>query len=240
MIQLTDVTIAYQQQIALENITLDFVDQTITGIIGPNGAGKSTLMKGILNIIPFHGTIKIDGKPAKEQLQQVAYVEQKSGIDFTFPITVAEFVSLGLYSKLGLFHSLKKKEWRKVFVALEQVGLKDFSKRQISELSGGQFQRILIARCLVQDARYIFLDEPFVGIDATSETIIFDILKNLQQEGRSIFVVHHDLTKVTDYFDHLLLLNKQLVAYGETSKVFSKDNLQKTFGGSLMTGGILV
>ncbi|MHC5247084.1 metal ABC transporter ATP-binding protein [Enterococcus sp. LJL90] len=237
MIICQNVSVAYQQQLALKNINLHLEDHAITGIIGPNGAGKSTLIKAILGIIPFAGNITIDGKPIKEQRQQVAYVEQKSNLDFTFPITVAEFVSLGLYREVGILRRLTKKNWQQVAAALEQVGLAALGSRQISELSGGQFQRILIARCLVQEAQYIFLDEPFVGIDAVSEEIIFEILRELQQAGKTIFVVHHDLAKVQNYFDQLLILDKEVIAYGETATVFNKNYLGKAFNGQLYFGG---
>ncbi|WP_265459880.1 metal ABC transporter ATP-binding protein [Enterococcus sp. HY326] len=237
MIICQNVSVAYQQQLALKNINLRLEDHAITGIIGPNGAGKSTLIKAILGIISFAGNITIDGKPIKEQRQQVAYVEQKSNLDFTFPITVAEFVSLGLYREVGILRRLTKKNWQQVAAALEQVGLAALGSRQISELSGGQFQRILIARCLVQEAQYIFLDEPFVGIDAVSEEIIFEILRELQQAGKTIFVVHHDLAKVQNYFDQLLILDKEVIAYGETATVFNKNYLGQAFNGQLYFGG---
>lgn len=239
MIESYDLSVSYRQQApALKNISFRLDGPTITGIIGPNGAGKSTLLKSMLNIIPHSGEVTFVGTEKSEAHQKIAYVEQKSAVDFTFPITVKEFVSLGTYPQVGLFRRLKPKHWQKVATALEQVGLSEFSKRQISELSGGQFQRILIARCLVQESDYIFLDEPFVGIDSISEEIIVKILQELKDQGKMILVVHHDLSKVENYFDQLILLNRELIDIGKTAEVFNQENLRKTYGDHLFWGGL--
>ena len=239
MIHIENLKVTYNQIPALSNINLEIKGPGITGIIGPNGAGKSTLIKAILNIIPSTGIAKIDNKISKENLDNVAYVEQKINIDYNFPIKVRECVSLGLYSKIGIFKKLKKSDWQKVDDALKLVGLEKFSNRQISELSGGQFQRVLIARCLVQEAQYIVLDEPFVGIDSVSEEIIMETLRNLRDNGHTILIVHHDLRKVHSYFDNVLLLNKEIIAYGNTKDTFTRENLTKAYGTDLffMGGG---
>ena len=239
MIKVENLNVTYNQSPALSNINLEINGPGITGIIGPNGAGKSTLIKAILNIIPSTGISKIDNKISKENLDNVAYVEQKINIDYNFPIKVRECVSLGLYSKIGILRKLKKSDWQKVDDALKLVGLEKFSNRQISELSGGQFQRVLIARCLVQEAKYIFLDEPFVGIDSVSEEIIMETLRNLRDNGHTILIVHHDLRKVDSYFDNVLLLNKEIIAYGNTKDTFTRENLTKAYGTDLffMGGG---
>ena len=238
MIKIENLNVTYNQTPALSNINLEIKGPGITGIIGPNGAGKSTLIKAVLNIIPSTGISKIDDKIAKENLDNVAYVEQKINIDYNFPIKVRECVSLGLYSKIGILKKLKKSDWQKVDDALKLVGLEKFSNRQISELSGGQFQRVLIARCLVQDAKYIFLDEPFVGIDSVSEEIIMNTLRNLRDKGHTILIVHHDLRKVHSYFDSVLLLNKEVIAFGDTESTFTRTNLTTAYGTDLFfTGG---
>ena len=239
MIKIENLTVTYNQTPALSNINLEITGPGITGIIGPNGAGKSTLIKAVLNIIPSIGISKIDDKIAKENLDNVAYVEQKINIDYNFTIKVRACVSLGLYSKIGILKKLKKSDWQKVDDALKLVGLEKFSNRQISELSGGQFQRVLIARCLVQEAKYIFLDEPFVGIDSVSEEIIMETLRNLRDNGHTILIVHHDLRKVDSYFDNVLLLNKEIIAYGNTKDTFTRENLTKAYGTDLffMGGG---
>ena len=239
MVDIKNLTVTYKDTPALENINVKLSKSKIIGIVGPNGAGKSTLIKAILNIIPSKGIVTIDDKVSKEQLSNVAYVEQKIKIDYTFPIKVRECVSLGIYPKIGLFKKLKKEDWKKVDYALKLVGLEEYSNRQISELSGGQFQRVLIARCLVQEAKYIFLDEPFIGIDSVSEEIIMNTLRKLRDNGHTILIVHHDLRKVHAYFDEVLLLNKKLISYGSTKETFTRENLTNTYGTDLffMGGG---
>lgn len=239
MIEIKNLTVTYKDTPALDNINVTLSNSKIIGIVGPNGAGKSTLIKAVLNIISSKGIIKIDDKLSKDQLDIVAYVEQKINIDYNFPIKVRECVSLGIYPKIGLFKNLNKSDWQKVDEALKLVGLEEFSNRQISELSGGQFQRVLIARCLVQEAKYIFLDEPFVGIDSVSEEIIMNTLRKLRDNGHTILIVHHDLRKVHAYFDEVLLLNKKLISYGNTKETFTRENLTNTYGTDLffMGGG---
>ena len=239
MIEIKNLTVTYKDTPALDNINVTLSKSKIIGIVGPNGAGKSTLIKAVLNIISSKGIIKIDDKLSKDQLGSVAYVEQKINIDYNFPIKVRECVSLGIYPKIGLFKNLNKSDWQKVDEALKLVGLEEFSNRQISELSGGQFQRVLMARCLVQEAKYIFLDEPFVGIDSVSEEIIMNTLRKLRDNGHTILIVHHDLRKVHAYFDEVLLLNKKLISYGNTKETFTRENLTNTYGTDLffMGGG---
>lgn len=237
MIEMKNLSISYQGQLALEPTSLTIKGPTITGVIGPNGAGKSTLIKGMLGIVESEGQTFLDRKPMKQELSKIAYVEQKIHIDYNFPIKVKECVSLGLYPKIKLFQRLKASDWEKVARALKIVGLEDFAERQISQLSGGQFQRVLIARCLVQEAEYIFLDEPFVGIDSVSEEIIMETLRQLRKAGKMILIVHHDLSKVVAYFDQVLLLNKEVIAFGSTESTFTKENMQKTYGSQLFMNG---
>lgn len=237
MIRIENLSVSYKETLALKDISLVLQGPTITGIIGPNGAGKSTLLKGMLGIIPHEGHAFIDDKEMKKSLKKVAYVEQKIHIDYNFPIKVKECVSLGLYPSIPLFHTLKAKHWEKVAEALEIVGLSDYADRQISQLSGGQFQRVLIARCLVQDADYILLDEPFVGIDSVSEEIIMNTLRELKKAGKTVLIVHHDLGKVAHYFDQVLLLNKELIAFGPTKETFTQANLKQAYGDRLFFNG---
>ena len=237
MIRIENLSVSYKETLALKDISLVLQGPTITGIIGPNGAGKSTLLKGMLGIIPHEGHAFIEDKEMKKSLKKVAYVEQKIHIDYNFPIKVKECVSLGLYPSIPLFHTLKAKHWEKVAEALEIVGLSDYAERQISQLSGGQFQRVLIARCLVQDADYILLDEPFVGIDSVSEEIIMNTLRDLKKAGKTVLIVHHDLGKVAHYFDQVLLLNKELIAFGPTKETFTQANLKQAYGDRLFFNG---
>ena len=237
MIRIENLSVSYKETLALKDISLVLQGPTITGIVGPNGAGKSTLLKSMLGIIPHEGHAFIDDKEMKKSLKKVAYVEQKIHIDYNFPIKVKECVSLGLYPSIPLFHTLKAKHWKKVAEALEIVGLSDYADRQISQLSGGQFQRVLIARCLVQDADYILLDEPFVGIDSVSEEIIMNTLRDLKKAGKTVLIVHHDLGKVPHYFDQVLLLNKELIALGPTKETFTQANLKQAYGDRLFFNG---
>lgn len=237
MIRIENLSVSYKETLALKDISLVLQGPTITGIIGPNGAGKSTLLKSMLGIIPHEGHAFIDNKEMNKSLKKVAYVEQKIHIDYNFPIKVKECVSLGLYPSIPLFHTLKASHWKKVADALEIVGLSDYAERQISQLSGGQFQRVLIARCLVQDADYVLLDEPFVGIDSVSEEIIMNTLRDLKKAGKTVLIVHHDLGKVAHYFDQVLLLNKELIAFGPTKETFTQANLKQAYGDRLFFNG---
>lgn len=234
MITIKNVGVSYAMQPhVLKDCNATIEGPTITGIIGPNGAGKSTLLKAILGLIQSSGEILIDGEPAKKVLQKIAYVEQKSQIDFTFPITIRECVALGRTVKKKPLQRLTKEDWEKVDTAIEEVGLTDLASRQIGALSGGQFQRVLLARCMVQEAQYIFLDEPFVGIDMLSEKVIMTILRKWKEEGKTILMVNHDLSKVKEYFDKVILVKHSIVASGKTEDVFIKKYLDDVYGGSV-------
>lgn len=234
MITIKNVGVSYAMQPhVLKDCNATIEGPTITGIIGPNGAGKSTLLKAILGLIQSSGEILIDGEPTKKVLQKIAYVEQKSHIDFTFPITIRECVALGRTVKKKPLQRLTKEDWEKVDAAIEEVGLTDLASRQIGALSGGQFQRVLLARCMVQEAQYIFLDEPFVGIDMLSEKVIMTIIRKWKEEGKTILMVNHDLSKVKEYFDQVILVKHAIVASGKTEDVFIKKYLDDVYGGSV-------
>lgn len=234
LITIKNVGVSYAMQPhVLKNCNATIEGPTITGIIGPNGAGKSTLLKAILGLIQSSGEILIDGEPTKKVLQKIAYVEQKSHIDFTFPITIRECVALGRTVKKKPLQRLTKEDWEKVDAAIEEVGLTDLASRQIGALSGGQFQRVLLARCMVQEAQYIFLDEPFVGIDMLSEKVIMTIIRKWKEEGKTILMVNHDLSKVKEYFDQVILVKHTIVASGKTEDVFVTKYLDDVYGGSV-------
>ena len=238
MLEIKDISARYQgKQLAVEAVSYTVEEPSIIGIIGPNGAGKSTLIKAMLNLIDHEGSLTFNGQPLKTFQKEIAYVEQKSAVDYTFPITVKECVSLGLYPKKRLLQRLTTADWQKVEEALAAVDMLEYQERQIGELSGGQFQRVLIARCLVQEADVIFLDEPFAGIDSVSEDIIMQTLQTLKQEGKTILIVHHDLSKVPAYFDQVLLLHRKLIAFGKTEETFTKENLHAAYGHELFIGG---
>lgn len=233
-IRVENLSVAYRGKIALRQIDLELVPGKLTGIVGPNGAGKSTLMKGILQLVNIRsGKISYGDQPLAKQRKKIAYVEQRQDIDLSFPIDVFGVVLFGTYPHLTMFQRPGKKEKAFAHECLEKVGLTEYADRQISELSGGQLQRVFIARALAQKAEWILLDEPFAGIDATSEKIIIELLKEIRNEGKSIVIVHHDLHKVTDYFDEVILLNKGLIASGPVEQTYTTRNMEKTYGSEI-------
>ena len=225
-----NISVSYDGNEAVNDVSFSFEAGNLIGVLGPNGAGKSTLLKAMLGLIPTdHGDVWIGTKTIDVMRKRIAYVPQRSNIDWNFPIIVKDAVLLGTYPKVGLLRRPKKadKEW--AMECLQQVGMEEFSNRQIGELSGGQQQRVFLARALAQNADYFFLDEPFVGIDASSEEVIIAILRQLKNAGKIVFVVHHDLSKVKSYFDELVLINKVLIDAGPVSKVFQSDNMAKAY-----------
>lgn len=227
-----DLTVAYNSKPAIWDVDLEVPEGVLMAIVGPNGAGKSTLIKAALDLIPrAAGTIRFYGKPYAQARSLVGYVPQRGSVDWDFPTSVIDVVTMGLYGRLGWFRRPGRKEREKAMHALEQVGLQEFAGRQISQLSGGQQQRTFLARALVQDAQIYFMDEPFAAVDAVTERAIIAILRELRARGKTVIVVHHDLQTVTEYFDWVTLLNVELVASGPADEVFSAELLRKTYGG---------
>jgi len=215
----------------LWDIDLKVPEGVLMAIVGPNGAGKSTLIKAILGIIkPIAGSITIFGKPYEQQRRLVAYVPQKGSVDWDFPTTAVDVVLMGTYGNLGWIRRPGLNEKKAALEALEKVGMLPFKHRQISQLSGGQQQRVFLARALVQDASVYLMDEPFQGVDATTEIAIINILKELRKAGKTLVVVHHDLQTVPEYFDWVTFLNVKKIATGPIKEVFNDDNLTKTYG----------
>lgn len=236
---INQLTVSYSGKRVLNNLSLTINPGKITGIIGPNGAGKSTFLKGMLGLIKSdERSVLLDGQSIDLQKKRIAYVEQRSALDLSFPISVLDVVLLGTYPKLGLFHRPKKAERAIALSALKTVQLEEFAPRQIGELSGGQLQRIFMARVLAQNADIIVLDEPFVGIDMTSEKVIMMILKQLKNAGKTIIIVHHDLHKVTEYFDEVIILKNHLVAAGPVQSTFTNKNIQAAYGETM--GDIII
>ena len=222
-IEIKNLTVAYGENIALEDFNLDVEIGSLMALVGPNGAGKSTLIKTILKFLKqITGEIKINGKT-------LAYVPQRNSVDWDFPTTLFDVVEMGCYGRVGLFKRVNKEEKVKVLKAIEQVGMLDFKDRQISELSGGQQQRAFIARALVQEADIYLMDEPFQGVDSTTEKSIVDILKKLKSEGKTLIVVHHDLQTVPTYFETVTFINKTVIASGKVKEVFTQENIDKTY-----------
>ncbi len=230
-LKIIDLTVNYDRTPVLWDINLSIPKGKIVGIIGPNGAGKSTLIKTAMGLVtPLSGRCEFFGQPLAKSRKQLAYVPQKESVDWDFPIIVKDLVMMGRYGSLGLFRWPKKADKEIVNHYLDLVGLSALSERQISQLSGGQQQRAFIARALVQQADIYFLDEPFAGVDMATESAIMSILRRLKDMGKTVFVVHHDLNTVENYFDWVIMLNMRLIAHGSVAAVFNQDTLHRTYG----------
>ncbi|MGL4514699.1 MAG: metal ABC transporter ATP-binding protein [Lacipirellulaceae bacterium] len=233
-LEVHDLTVAYRRRPVLWNVDFLVPEGRLVGIVGPNGAGKTTLIKAVLGLVPItSGRVELYGKPYAEQRSLVGYVPQRESVDWDFPVTVRDVVLMGTYGRLGWLRWPGRTERATADRCLEQVGLAGYEDRQISQLSGGQQQRVFLARALAQDARVYFMDEPFAGVDAATEGAILTLLRELRAAGKTVFVVHHDLQTVRDYFDDVILLNLRLVASGPIGEVFTPENLQRTYGGRL-------
>jgi manganese/zinc/iron transport system ATP- binding protein len=229
-----DLTVAYQRKPVLWDVELNIPEGKLVGVVGPNGAGKSTLLKACLDLIPkTSGEVRIYGDTYKAQRGLVGYVPQRESVDWDFPVSALDVVAMGTYGKIGWFRRVGRKQKAIAGEALERVGISHLADRQISQLSGGQQQRVFLARALAQDARLYFMDEPFAAVDAATEQAIIALMKELMRAGKTCLVVHHDLATVTRYFDWLVLLNMRVVASGPTDETFTRENLQKTYGGKL-------
>lgn len=233
-ITVSDLSVAYDRKRVLSNIFLEIGEGHRYGILGPNGSGKSTLLKAILGLIDdYSGTVTMLGQEVRKVRRQVVYVPQRSEIDFTFPATVRDVVLMGRYPHKKVFQRLNAEDVRLAEEAMAELDIVNLQHRQIGELSGGQQQRTFLARALAQQADILLLDEPFVGVDIPTEEKIIAVLRKLSAAGKTLLVVHHDLQAVPDYFDHVILLNQRLIAYGPTEEVFTPEILKQAFGGQL-------
>ncbi|HEY9650114.1 MAG TPA: metal ABC transporter ATP-binding protein [Coleofasciculaceae cyanobacterium] len=234
-VAIQQLSVQYRMVEALSDITCDIKPGRITGIIGPNGAGKSTLIKAMLGLVPAtSGVVLYQGKALMEQLDKVAYVPQRSQIDWTYPATVWDVVLMGRVRKTGWFRRFSTVSRRVVAEALERVGMSEFRDRPIGQLSGGQQQRVFLARALAEEAEIFCFDEPFVGIDKKTEAVIFNIFHELANAGKTLLVVNHDLGQAITNFDDLILLNRELIASGSRQQVLSAENLQRAYGGQVV------
>lgn len=230
-LQVHQLTVNYDKTPVLWDISLEVPTGKIVGIVGPNGAGKSTFIKAALGIVqPISGKIEFFGQNLNAIRRRIAYVPQRETVDWDFPINVRDLVMMGRYGLLGMVKRPRKADEAVVDHYLERVGMSAFANRQISQLSGGQQQRAFIARALVQEADVYFLDEPFVGVDMATEAAIMQILHELKSQNKTVFVVHHDLNNVEEYFDWLIMLNMRLVACGSVVEVFNNNTLNITYG----------
>jgi manganese/zinc/iron transport system ATP- binding protein len=229
-----DLTVAYNRKPVLWDIEYEAPDRSVIAIVGPNGAGKSTLLRAVLGLVPAaSGLVEVYGRPVARQRHLIGYVPQRGSVDWDFPVSALEVVAMGLYGRIGWLRPVARRHRETARACLDQVGMADYADRQISQLSGGQQQRVFLARALAQEAKLYFMDEPFAGVDAATETAIVDVLHRLKDEGRTVIAVHHDLQTVPEYFEHVLLLNGRVVAAGPVAEAFTPDNLRRTYGGRL-------
>ena len=233
-LEIHDLTVAYHRKPVLWGVDLTVPAGQLIGIIGPNGAGKSTLIKACMGLLPAQsGWVKMFGQPFAKVATRVGYVPQRESVDWDFPVSVMDVVLMGRYGRLGLLRRPGKADRELARSCLEKVQLLPYANRQIANLSGGQQQRVFLARALAQQADLYFMDEPFSGVDAATEAAIIAVLRELRDQGRTLLVVHHDLPTARQYFDRLLLLNMNVVAFGPTSEVYTPELLQRTYGGRL-------
>jgi len=236
-IEAANVNVIYRNgTVALENASFSIPTSTICALVGINGSGKSTLFKALMGFVPLSGgTVSILGQPAGKALSRntVAYVPQNEEVDWNFPVLVEDVVMMGRYGHMGLFRIPSAIDHTKVEHSLERVGMLEYRKRQIGELSGGQKKRVFLARALAQEGKVILLDEPFTGVDVNSEDAIIELLRNLRDDGHVILVSTHNLGSVPQFCDQVILINRTILEYGETESVFTQANLHKAFGGTL-------
>jgi ABC-type Mn2+/Zn2+ transport system ATPase subunit len=224
-------SVSYDRKRVLSNIYLNIEEGKLIGVLGPNGAGKSTLFKAILGLINnINGSVEIFGKDIRESRKRIAYVPQRDEVDWTFPATVKDIVLMGRFPEKTLWQRMDAIDHQKATEAMEELSIAEFADHQIGALSGGQQQRVFLARALCQEADILMLDEPFVGVDITTEEHIIRVMRKLSREGKTLLVVHHDLTSVRAYFDQVILLNQRIVAYGDTENTFTNENIAKAYG----------
>ncbi len=233
-VEVHDVTVAYHRRPVIWDVDLMLPAGRLIGIVGPNGAGKTTLLKAILGLVPLaSGRVEIFGRSLDDARSMIGYVPQRETVDWDFPVSVLDVVLMGRYGRLGWIRRPGRADRAAAMECLRQVGMADYHGRQISQLSGGQQQRVFLARALAQDAVVYFMDEPLAGVDAATEAAVIELLRTLRSAGKTVVAVHHDLQTVADTFDHVVLLNMRVVASGPIAEVFTRDNLQKTYGGRL-------
>lgn len=234
---ISGLTVAYGDRPVVVGVDAVVAPGSMTAIVGPNGAGKSTLIKAALGVVPrVSGEVTVFGRPLRGERHHVAYVPQRASVDWDFPATALDVVTMGLYRELGLFRLAGRRHRERARACLARVGMEAFADRQIGQLSGGQQQRVFLARALAQDAALYVMDEPFSGVDAATERAIVEVLRDLNRGAKTVLCVHHDLATVPEYFDRVLLINARKVADGPVAEVFTAENLQATYGGRLALG----
>ncbi len=235
VLTIDNLRVSYRGVKAVEGLTLSIPAATMTCIVGPNGSGKSTTVKAALGLVERSaGSIRFFNQRVEKVRKRIAYVPQRSTTDWDFPINVIDTVLLGTYPKLRTFQRPGVVEREIARRALMRVHMEDFAQRQIADLSGGQQQRVFIARALAQQADILLLDEPLVGIDAASERNIIEILHELVAAGKTVVMVHHDLSNIENYFDRIVLINQRVIAQGPVTETLTAEHLTATFGANLL------
>lgn len=236
-IRVKDVTVTYRNgHTALRDASFEIPKGTISALVGVNGSGKSTLFKAIMGFVPTaRGSVEIFGGSVKDALKNniIAYVPQAEEVDWSFPVLVEDVVMMGRYGHMNFMRLASAKDKVAVSNALERVGMTEFRKRQIGELSGGQKKRVFLARALAQESKIILLDEPFTGVDVKTEEAIINLLQKLRDEGHVMLVSTHNLGSVPEFCDRTILIKGTVLAHGKTSEIFTQENLERTFGGVL-------
>lgn len=232
-------SVSYRQQPALRSVDLDAPAGAITGIVGPNGAGKSTLLKAVVGLVSRDaGTVTVHGKPVDAARSRVAYLAQRAAVDWDYPATVHDVVSMGRYPHLRVLRRFGADNHAKVSAALARVRMSELADRPVGELSGGQQQRVFVARALAQEATLVLLDEPFAGVDTVTVELLGTLLGEIAAEGATIVLVNHDLDVVRSLCDRLVLLAGQVLAHGEPSAVLAPEVLARAYGcGPVLVGG---
>jgi ABC-type Mn2+/Zn2+ transport system ATPase subunit len=234
-LEIRDLTAGYGAESVLRDVSLALPPATITGVVGPNGSGKSTLLKAILGLTPeVNGEVRIGGVHADRARDRIAYVPQREAVDWGFPITAADVVTMGRYPRLGLLRRPGPTDRRRVADGLARVGMEAFASRQIGALSGGQQQRVFLARALVQEASVLLLDEPMTGVDQSTAEAINELLHDLRNDGATVVITTHDLESAAEECDLLAFVNHRLVAFGPPAETFTPETLHATFGGELL------
>jgi manganese/zinc/iron transport system ATP- binding protein len=230
-LSISNLSVLLRDQYLLKNISLEINPGKIVAVVGPNGAGKTTLLKSLVGLIkPQTGTVLFNDKPFDAVKKSIAYVPQRLTVDWDFPVSVFDVVLMGRYAHLGWFKRPTSFDYNCTFAALDQVGLSAYKDHHIGSLSGGQQQRVFLARALVQEAHVYLMDEPFAGVDITTEKTIISILKGLRDEGKTIVIVHHNIHTLADYFDEIVWLNVSLIGYGPVHSMVTSEYLLQTYG----------
>lgn len=233
-LEVHNLTASYHRKPVLWDIDFQLPHGQLIGVVGPNGSGKTTLLRCMMGLMEADsGYVHLFGHSFDKVRERVSYVPQRESVDWNFPASVQDVVEMGRYRKGKLFKRLSRRDREIARESLEKVGMLEYAERQISQLSGGQQQRVFIARSLAQQADLYIMDEPFVGVDASTENAILTLLKEMKEEGKTAVIVHHDLQTAYDFFDWIVLLNTRLVAYGPKEEVFTNEKLQEAYGGRL-------